>query len=274
MVMVKKSHLYITVRFFSILILIQSCVSENKEIVRDENGNIILKCELKNRVRYGKCFEYYPSGTVTRVSNWVAGDQEGETIEYFVNGSIKSTVMWNGKTDGECVDYFENGNIKQRAYVTNGQPSKVEFYDENGRMQKVNYYILINQKSRLNGVVVLDVDNAENYPYNVNFQKTSFAKIFAEHDTIDYGSFAEYEAQWMCNEDYYISAITGKIDHNFNVVDSSSLKSVDLDNKNRFYPSNFKSDTLRVLFLFEEIKDGEHFGFESYLEKVFTIREK
>jgi hypothetical protein len=258
-----------------ILILIHSCASKNQEIIKDENGNIVLKCELKNGIRHGKCYEYFPNSTIMGISSWVAGVQDGEAISYFENGSIKQTSMWKeGMANGECIDYFENGSIKIRGYIVNNQQMEVEFYDEDSRLQKINYYIIVNRQSRLNGAVVYDVDNAVNYPYNIDYTKSMYAEIFADRDTIDCGNFAEYEVQWMCSNDHYVGAITGNIDQDFNIIDSSSLKRVDLDNKNRFYPSNPKLDTLRVIFQFKEIRDGEHFAFQSYLEKVFTIREK
>lgn len=254
---------------------VHSCVSNNQEIDRDENGNITFKCELKNGVRHGKCYHYYPNGAIKGTSSWVRGVQNGESISYYENGRIKQASMWKeGKADGECIDYYENGNIKIKGHIVNNQQMEVKYYDENERLQKVNYYVIVNHQSRLNGVVIYDVDNASNYPYNINLQKTTYAEIFADRDTIDCGSFAEYEVAWWCSNNHYVKAVTGNIDHNFNVVDSSSLKNVDLENKNKFYPSNLKADTLRVIFRFREIKDGEHFAFESYLEKVFTIIEK
>jgi hypothetical protein len=151
---------------------------------------------------------------------------------------------------------------------------EVEYYDEDGRMQKVHYYVIVNNQSRLNGVMFYDVDNVGNYPYNIDYPKSMYAEIFANRDTVDYGSFAEYEVAWWCSDVHYVKAVTGNIDHNFNVVDSSSLKPINLNSKSRFYPSNMKTDTLRIIFRFRHVIDGEHFAFLSYLEKVFTVREK
>ena len=72
----------------------------------------------------------------------------------------------------------------------------------------------------------------------------------------------------MCGDDIYVLAYTGNIDHNFK-IDSASLKQVDLENKNRFYPVNLKSDTLRVIFRFR--KKRESIMTLSFLEEVFVV---
>ena len=276
-----------------ILIFIHSCASRNQEIVRDENGAIIYKCKLKRGVRHGKCYHYFPDGTIMVINSWVKGVRDGERIEYFENGNVMSKAMWkNGKLNGEAVDYFENGNIKitgmfidgkqygkffeyfenggkkTRSYFINNNLMFTEFYDEEGRVEKEHHYITINDRLTLNGQVIYDMDNAENYPDNVNFEETWHARIFADRDTVEYGSFVEYEVDWMCEEGTYVLAFTGNIDHNFNLIDSASMKQVDLENKNRFYPTNFKSDTLRVIFRFR--KDGE-VAIRSHLEEVFVV---
>ena len=282
---------------FIFLMLIHSCVSENQEITRYENGNIRFKCEIKNGLRNGKSYEYYPNGAIKATSNWIAGLQEGQRIDYFENGNIDRTSTWkndeldeefviyfengnidqksmwkDGKLDGEFVMYYERGGVKEISYFDKGHIIACEFYDEEGRCQKINFFKTINNQSRINGVMVYDVDDADNYPYNINYLETIHAQIFADRDTIDYGSFAEYEVKYMCSDDYYISAYTGIFDHNLNIIDTSSLKRVHFDKKNRFYPTNLKSDTLRVIFSFR--KDGETSVFQSYLEEIFTVIEK
>jgi len=288
-----RSYLYL----FIVLILMHSCASKNQEIVRNETGNVILKCNTKNGVRHGKCYEYYPNGAVKVISSWAAGVRDGESIDYFENGevyvimlwkagkqngkqvvyfengNISMTSMWkDGKMDGECFQYYENGGEQIKSYYINDDRMFDEFYDEEGRVVKEHHYITINNELRTIGVVTYDTDNAGNYPENINFQQTWLAWIFANNDTIDYGSFVEYEVDWMCSDDYYVLAYTGNIDHNFNLIDPASMKEVDLENKNRFYPAHTGTDTLRVIFRFR--KEGETFATLSLLEKVFTVIEK
>ena len=275
--MVKKSHLYKTVRIFIILILMQSCVSQNKEIIRDENGNIVLMCELKNGVRHGKCYEYYPSGAVNVVSNWVAGVLEGERTYYFETGSVESTGIFKaGERDGELVLYYESGGIKTKMFFIKGRGKGLESFDEAGNLQEISEFIYLNDKPKLNRKVVYDTDSAHIYPRNLNFEETNWAQIEADRDTIDYGGFAEYELYWL--SDNYVLAHTGNIDHSFNVVDSTSLKAVDWNNPNRFYPNHLNSDTLRIIVEFLKFEDGKNYGealvFPTYLEKIFTVIEK
>jgi len=238
-------------------LIVTSCGSK-QEIIRDENGNIILKCELKNGVRHGKCYQFYPNGAIKEISSLVAGIREGKSIEYFENGSKK------------VCSYYVNDFLMQK-----------EVYDECGRVQEECHYITVNNQSRLNGVVFFDTDSACNYPYNINFQKTLYAEIFPDSDTVVYGSFVEYEVKWMCSEAHWVGAIKNNstffIDHNFNQSGSSTFasKRVDIENKNRFYPSNKETDTLRIIFYFSRIKEGNVIEeLESYLEKVFTVIEK
>ena len=241
-----------------IIIILLEESEKKQETVRDDNGNIIFVCELENGVRHGKCYHYYP------------------------NGNIRMTYKWvKGVIDGKCFEYFENGCIKVNSYFVNGLLIKEEFYDKDGRVRQVDSYIIINRQSKLNGKIVYDVENSSNYPYNVNFQETTHAEIFADSDTVNYGSFVEYGVMWMCSEDYYVGGIksnsTFHFDHNFEQYGASTFasKRLDLDNKNKFYPSNFGTDTLRVIFSFAERVDGDLLViFEAYLEKVFTVIEK
>jgi len=271
----KKNNSYQTVISFLFLILVHSCVSKNQEIVKFENGIIRFKCDLKNGIRHGKSNEYFPNGAIKATSNWVAGVQDGHRIDYFETGSIEQTSMWkDGKLEGECVVYFENGGIKEITYNIEGQPWRHEFYDEDSRLQEIYDFAIINGVHRLNGHIVYDTDNDINHPYNINSQKSKYSLILADRDTIDYGGFVEYEVQWVCSDGYYVGALTGNIDRNFNVVDSASLKNVDLGNKNRFYPSQMKTDTLRVIFEFMIKEDEQFITNRAFLDKVFTVREK
>jgi len=234
-----------------------SCGSK-QEIIRDENGNIIAKCELKNGVRHGKCYFYFPNGNIWMTCNLI-----------------------NGVINGESIEYFENGSMKVKSNFVNGQAIRSEFYDENGRLEQIDFFKIINKQPRLNGIIVYDVENACNFPYNVNLQETMYAEIFADSDTVVYGSFVEYEVKWMCSEEHWVGAIKNNstffIDYNFNQSGSSTFasKDVDLDNKNKFYPSNKTTDTLRVIFGFSRVEEGNVIeDLETYLEKVFTVIEK
>jgi len=271
--MIKNIHLYITVRIFIILILISSCVSVNQEIVRDETGNIILRCDLKNGVRDGKCYEYYPGGAVKVVSNWVAGFLEGERTYFFKTGNVESTGMFKaGERDGELVLYYETGGIKTKMFFINGRGKWLESFDEVGNLQEIQEYIYLTDEHQLNRKVVYDTDSASIHPSNVIFKESFWAQIEADRDTIDFGGFVEYEVQWI--SDKKGRAYSGDFDHKFNVIDSASLKDIDLDNKNKFYPAHLGTDTLRVIFEFLNYKDGNYCSIQSYLEKVFTVKEK
>jgi len=283
-----------------ILALIHSCMSKKHEVVRDENGNIFLKCELKKGIRHGTCYQYYPNGNIWVISSWVEGFQDGETIEYyedgsihvttmlqigkqhgkrveyFENGIVKGISMWkDNRQDGESISYFENGNIESKIFFINGQILEIEFNDEEGRLIKHAFYIILNGQSVLNGLLVFASHDADGNPDKILVRETAHAEIVTERDTIDYGSFVEYEIEWWGGiPGGYVGALVGNYDHNFNVIDSTSLKIVDLDNKNRFYPAHLGTDTLRIIFDFFKTEDGKEKVFKSHLEKVFTVIEK
>jgi len=266
----KRKVIYQIVRSTIILTFLHSCASNNQKIEKDENGNIISKCEIKNGVRHGKCYHYYPNGAIEIISSWIEGVQDGETIVYFENGVVKQTSLWkDDKVDGEVVNYFENGNIESKNFYINGQIKEIEFYDEEGRLVKHVFYIILNGQSTLNGLLVYASHDADGNPDNIIWSKTAYAEIFTERDTIDYGSFVEYEINWGGGD--YVGAMAGNYDHNFNLIDSASMKEVDLDNKNRFYPAHLGTDTLRIIFDFFKHEDGKEKVFSSHLEKVFTV---
>ena len=283
-----------------ILTLTLSCMSKKHEIVRDENGNICLKCELKKNVRHGTCYQYYPNGAIWVISNWIAGFQDGETIEYFENGSIhvktmlqigqqhgkrveyfengiiKATSMWkDNQQDGESFTYYENGRIESKILYINGLLTEIEFYNEDGKLEKHAFYKILNRQSVLNGILVFASHDAGGNPDKIISRETAYAEIFTERDTIYNGSFIEYEIEWWGGPPGgHVGAIVSNYDHNFKEVDPSSTKEIDVKRINRFYPTNLGTDTLRIIFHFMKIEDEKEKVFKSHLEKVFTVIEK
>jgi hypothetical protein len=222
---------------------------------------------LKHRVT-----EYDTLGNVISIT-FNNTEQRLDSIGYYYDkeGNLKATINFaNGQRTGEAKWYYPNGQLKESAYLINDQEAgEHEFYDKDGRLLKVYFYKIINHMSKLNGILIYDNEN------NINSQKSQYAEIVADQDTINYESCAEYKIEWVCSDNTYVRALTGNIDHNFNVIDSSSLKQVDLDNKNKFYPFvNLKTDTLRVIFELKEIKDEKVYMGRFFLDKFFHIREK
>ena len=269
-----NSQLYITFRISIVLILIQSCVLRNQDIIRDDAGNIILKCELKNGVRHGKCYEYYPDGTVNVVSNWFSGILEGEKTYYYKTGKIQSTGMYQaGERYGEFVWYYETGEIETKMLFVNGRGmDRVEF-DEAGNLKDIRKFIHFTGEPQLNTKLVFNTDSAHIFPNNVIIEESFWSQIQADKDTIDLGDFAEYEMGWVSKD--YLFAYVGNFDHKFNLIDGGLAEDVDLDNKNRFYPAHSGTDTLRVIVEFCKIENGEYVVLhQTFLEKVFTVIEK
>ena len=150
-----------------------------------------------------------------------------------------------------------------------------------GRLQEEYHYITINNQSRLNGKLIYDTNSTCDFPHNVDLNETLYAEIFADNDTVDYGSFVEYRVRWLCSEEHWVGGIKNNstffIDRNFNQSGHSTFasKNVDVENKNKFYPSNKQSDTLRIIFGFSRVENGNIIDdLDIYLEKVFTVVER
>ena len=54
-------------------------------------------------------------GIIKRI-NYKAGKRDGEAIEYYENGKIKTKTNYKaGQPDGEFVEYYEGGQLEEKA---------------------------------------------------------------------------------------------------------------------------------------------------------------
>ena len=218
-----KNSLYQTVSVI-VFILIHSCVSENREIFRDENGNIFLKCELKNGERDGKCVEYYPNGAIQVISNWVAGVQNGQRIEYFENGNIKETSMWeDGKAEGECLEYSNGGYIHKIKHYTEGKPDGlwVQYY-EGFPIRAMQYVIVKDYQDYLNQWWTYD------YFGDVKKEESHYYSIYSEKgDSIKVGETGELKIKLEAPMfGGYMKIVSGDFDNKFNPRDPTKLDTI------------------------------------------------
>ena len=143
---------------------------------------------------------------------------------YYADGNLKATINFkNGQKNGEAKWYYPNGQLKEYTCFINDQTiGEHEFYDIDGSLSKVYFFKIRNGMSEINGELIYKNEIIEK-------NESRYAEIVTKCDTINSGNFAEYKIGWICGNGAYVRALTGNIDHNFNVVDSSSLKPVNLD---------------------------------------------
>ena len=178
-----------------------------------------------------------------------------------------------GEREGEFLWYFETGGIETKMLFINGRGKGLKSFDEDGNMKEMHEYIYLTDEPQLNRKMVFNTGSVGTHFSDAIVEESDWVQIDAAADTVYLGDFAEYELQWLSDADY-VSALTGNFDHKFNVIDSTSLKRIDLDNKNRFYPAHLGTDTIRIIFDFFKHEDGKEKVFSSHLEKVFTVMEK
>jgi hypothetical protein len=247
----------------SVLVLLISCHQTEKKYY--PNGQLWLLYERVPDISRQKVTEYDTKGNVISITFDNLNHQIDSIGRYYYdNGNLKAIINFiNGQKEGEAKWYYPSGQLKETAYFINDQISdEHDFYNEDGYLVRTAFYKIVNHLSRLNGILVYDKDES------VIHQESEYAEIIAEPDTLCIDGYVEYKIGWVCSTDTYVRALTGNIDHNFNVTDSSSLRLVDLDNINKFYLSE-KEDTLRVIFEVKQEKNGRVYMERFYLDKVF-----
>ena len=115
----------------------------------DQKGNLVGPDTL-----------FYPSGKISQISSYTAGEQEGPLVTYFLNGKIKSRVnMKAGKEDGYYESFFINGQPQTEGWIVNGDyQGEWLNHDIAGKLTSSTYYL----DSELSGYKV---------DYNLNGQK-------------------------------------------------------------------------------------------------------
>jgi len=246
-----------------------SCISENQEILKDENGKICLKCDLKNGIRDGKCIQYYPNGTIKSISNWFTGVQNGELIEYFENGRVFQTSMWvDGKLEGECVEYSKGGYIHKVKQYTDGRPKGlwVQFY-EGYPMQAIQYVVVRDQTHHMNQWWVYDILG------DVQKEASHYFSIYSEKgDSIKVGEsgviIVKLEAPKYGG---YMKLVVGDFDGQFNPINPSQLDTINCVGFEGTVNYKFDEKGQKVIqgIILDGIKDNRYYEKE---KKHYTDR--
>ncbi|TXI83207.1 MAG: toxin-antitoxin system YwqK family antitoxin [Crocinitomicaceae bacterium] len=106
------------------------------------SGRLTTRESYKDGLLHGKQIIYYvpedpndKSERIAKISNFVKGTLEGEVIEYFDFGTVKTTCKYvNGKKQGVCISNHANGQKMIQESYENGVKHGYFFaYDESGK---------------------------------------------------------------------------------------------------------------------------------------------
>lgn len=244
----------------------------HSENIHYPNGAVHFRYEKTHEPSMRKVTEYDMSGNIIAIFYENEFSQIDSISKYFDEyGHLTSMVfIKNGMRNGESRWYYPNGQIEQSVLFVNDQRTGEHcFYNEDGRLRRSEFYKIINGQSFLNAALTYDEND------NIMNLESHYAEIFMDLDTICYGNSIEYEIGWVCDNETYVRALTGNIDHNFNVCDSSSLKQVNLGLPNYYLPTQTGSDTLRIIFEYKKHQvingvEKEYRG-KTYLDKIFYV---
>jgi hypothetical protein len=107
----------------AIVLFLQSCGGNEKEIKRYDDGKLRLEIPLKDGKRHGLGKEYYPSGKIKTEVEFKNGYENGKCVEYYESGQVSSITFFKDATEiGTTILYFESGEIAEKT-----------FYDSVGR---------------------------------------------------------------------------------------------------------------------------------------------
>lgn len=153
-------------------------LSENPDVIEglciwyDENGNITQKGSYTNGKIDGEFIEYFPDGTVKSTTNYAMGQLHGERNVYSGTGNIvRQGYYESGQKHGKQIEYRQDGNIsryenfdhgklhgEKRTFWLDGQVWQV-FYYEQGKLEgeSISYH----ENGRLNSKGVYKNGNCE-----------------------------------------------------------------------------------------------------------------
>ncbi len=97
--------------------------------------NVKIAAEhFQEGLKQGESVRFFETGETGEISNWVAGEQEGNYSVFFKNGNpFFQCKMKNNKRNGLCLTYFRNGRVELEAHYVNGlRDGEWKYFDENG----------------------------------------------------------------------------------------------------------------------------------------------
>jgi antitoxin component YwqK of YwqJK toxin-antitoxin module len=204
-------------------LIITSCINSKKEFKIEyyKNGNVKLKCEIKNDEKHGDCFEYYEEGMLLKKSTWINNKLQENVIYYFKNGNVKS--IYNYKNDtlygGYIKFYKQNGLIKETGHYKNN--IKIGYINEyyNGKLVQSRQRILVDSQKFVNQHINYDnfgniAKEISNY-YSINLEPGDSINVNQECEIE-----IKLEAPYSSFNDGGMDVMIGNFSEDFRLLDT------------------------------------------------------
>jgi antitoxin component YwqK of YwqJK toxin-antitoxin module len=108
--------------------------------ITDDSGKVLelYSIDLETKMKQGSYTTFYPSGTISSVSNYVNDTLEGKKVWYFENGKTETEENFiRGAYEGAFKAYFEDGSKLQEGQFKNNMPSGLWLtYYANGNLKE------------------------------------------------------------------------------------------------------------------------------------------
>ena len=106
-----------------------------------QTGKVQTLETFRNGVQEGPSMSYYPDGTLKYSIMFVDGHEDGEVRSYYPDGSPMEKFSYNnGKLDGAYEQYFQDGDIMAKGEFKDGQKTgNWVIYSHSGRAFQENY---------------------------------------------------------------------------------------------------------------------------------------
>lgn len=252
--------------FSSLLILSIFLTSCNEcEKTYFPNGKVkSLKCRL---VENYKLIKYDSLGLIQTIS-FIKENGNIDSMEtVFYKNKIKILSFKTGvdTSNGSILKYYSNGQIKEKFNIINNQiVGDYYYYDLNGEIKMRESYIIINNKSKLNEILVF---NNKGIALS---DSSKYVKIKPLCDTIKIEDNFKFRLYFLCKEEY-IYCYTANFDKNFNLKDSSSFQEFkNPDDICMIKPAKKGNDTLRIVI--KLLNPTTNSYFQIYKEQIYYVK--
>lgn len=256
----KKMYKLNVLIIFCCIVSILSC--ENRTYY--SNGQIKSIKEKCSHSILNKVTMFDSSGNVTSIHYEDSNGNLDSIKIYFSNGIKYQTISFKKDTSNAClIIYYENGKIREVFNVNNNQiVGKYKYFDIDSNIVKTENYILINNKSKLNEILVFDSNG-------VATPDSKYAEIKSKNDTISIEKLFEVKLIILSNSEY-LQAYVADFDSNFNLKDSSTLKAFDPNETLYVKPIKKGLNILRIKV--NLINEEKTLYFPIYLEKSYYVK--
>lgn len=219
----------------------QKFVSEKTIFFRsfDENGKIRSLYRHTNTIKVGRLINFYETGNICAILNFVDGKLNGELTEYYNNGTIKLIANYeDGRREGKITEFFNINSIfysKTKlvsAFHRDELNGELNEYYENGELKRKSRYL----SGKLDGEQVYFYENGQvrEKKFLVNDSTHGENTIYTEFGMIAKKKF--YNSGELLEEIDNISKLKARILMYSQLLNDESIKTPVFENfMNCFY---------------------------------------